>query len=161
MTPREAALARTFAQPVAGPTYRPVTRFVAAAMVVALLGWGARTLVAEGTADLDATRLGAAAVVALALLWPMPMILFGRTVVDATGVRQVGWLGREVDWAQVVKVRFIAMPMSPRLVVSTGLGRARVFYSGTRELDAALREATRLLTAPEEHLRAAGAESSR
>jgi hypothetical protein len=81
------------------------------------------------------------------------MILFGRTVVDATGVRQLGWLGREVAWAEVVKVRFVAMPMSPRLMVSTGFGRARVFYSGDRRLDDALREAARLLTAPEEHLR--------
>lgn len=151
MTPRQAALARTFAQPVSGPTYRPLTRAVAAALVVALFAWGARTLMLEP--DTDPTRLGAAAVVALALLWPMPMILFGRTVLDATGVRQEGWMGRGVAWAEVVKVRFIAMPMSPRLMVSTGFGRARVFYSGSRELDAAMQEAARLLVAPEEHLR--------
>ncbi|MFM1989949.1 MAG: hypothetical protein RJA99_2906 [Pseudomonadota bacterium] len=153
MSPRLAALARTFAQPVSGPTYRPATRAVAAALVVALLGWGARSVIVDAGAAWDPTRVGAAAIVALALLWPMPMILFGRTVVDATGVRQLGWLGREVAWAEVVKVRFVAMPMSPRLMVSTGFGRARVFYSGDRRLDDALREAARLLTAPEEHLR--------
>lgn len=153
MSPKLAALARTFAQPVSGPTYRPATRAVAAALVIGLLGWGVRSLVADAGTDWDAARIGATSIVALALLWPMPMILFGRTVVDATGVRQVGWLGREVAWTEVVKVRFVAMPMSPRLMVSTGFGRARVFYSGSRQLDEALREAARLLTESEEHLR--------
>jgi hypothetical protein len=146
------ALARAFATPVTGPTYRPLTRALAVALVVGLLAWGLR-LVLASPEPLDATRLAAGAAIALALLWPMPMLLFGRTVVDATGVRQLGWMGREVEWSQVQRIRFVRMPMSPRLMISLGIGRVKVFYSGSPALDEAFVRATRLLTAPTEELR--------
>ncbi len=152
MNPRVDALARAFAAPVAGPTYRPLTRALAVALVVGLLAWGARLLVASSE-PLDASRLAAGAAIAIALLWPMPMLLFGRTVVDATGVRQLGWMGREVEWTQVQRIRFVRMPMSPRLMISLGIGRVKVFYSGSPELDEAFVRATRLLTAPLEEVR--------
>jgi hypothetical protein len=146
------ALARAFATPVTGPTYRPLTRALAVVLVVGLLAWGLRLALASPE-PLDATRLAAGAAIALALLWPMPMLLFGRTVVDATGVRQLGWMGREVEWAQVQRIRFVRMPMSPRLMISLGIGRVKVFYSGSPALDDAFVRATRLLTAPTEELR--------
>lgn len=152
MTPREAALAQAFSQPVSGPTYRPFTRVLAVALVLGLLGWGARAVWTEGPQTLAPTHLAAAGVMAATLLWPLPMILFGRTVVDAQGLRREGWLGREIAWKQVVRARFIALPPQPRLMTSTGLGRAQTWYSGTSELDAALREAARLLNAPESSL---------
>ena len=43
----------------------------------------------------------------------MPSILLGRTVIDATGIRQPGWLGREAEWAQVQRIRYLPMPLSP------------------------------------------------
>lgn len=152
MNARLDALARAFATPVTGPTYRPLTRALAVALVVGLLAWGLR-LVLASPEPLDATRLAAGAAIALALLWPMPMLLFGRTVVDATGVRQLGWMGREVEWSQVQRIRFVRMPMSPRLMISLGIGRVKVFYSGSPALDDAFVRATRLLTAPTEELR--------
>jgi hypothetical protein len=151
LTPRLEALARAFATPVSGPTYRPVTRALAVVLVGGLLLWGARMLIASPE-PLDATRLAAGAAIAIALLWPMPMLLFGRTVVDATGVRQTGWMGREVEWTQVQRVRFVRMPMSPRLMISLGIGRVKVFYSGSAALDDAFFHATRLLTAPLEEV---------
>ncbi len=152
MTPRLEALARAFATPVSGPTYRPLTRALALALVAGLLGWGVRALLASPE-PLDATRLAAGAAVAFALLWPMPMLLFGRTVVDATGVRQLGWMGREVGWSEVQRIRFVRLPMSPRLMISLGIGRVKVFHSGSAELDRAFAEAVRLLTAPLEEVR--------
>ncbi len=153
MNPRHDALARTFATPVSGRAYRPATRLLAAVLVLGLLAWGAAGLVKDLGTPIDWPRIGASAIIAIALLWPMPSILAGRTVIDATGIRQNGWMGREVTWAEVQKIRYIPMPMSPRLVVATGLGRARVFYSGDVQLDGAFREVVRLLTAPIEELR--------
>ena len=152
MSSRLDALARAFATPVSGPTYRPLTRGLALALVAGLLGWGARALIASPE-PLDATRLAAGAAVAFALLWPMPMLLLGRTVVEATGVRQLGWMGREVAWSEVQRIRFVRLPLSPRLMVSLGVGRMRVFYSGSAELDEAFARAVRLLTAPLEEVR--------
>ena len=141
------ALARAFATPVTGPTYRPFTRVVAAALVGGLLVWGARAALASPT-PFEWQQLAAGATIAVALLWPLPSLLFGRTVVDAEGIRQIGWMGREATWQQVQRVRFVRLALSPRLIVSVGLGRARVFYSGSRELDLAFEQAVALLTAP-------------
>jgi hypothetical protein len=153
VNPRLEALARTFREPVSGPTYRPITRVLAATLVAGLLVWGGAGLVADLRMPLDWTRIGASAMVAIALLWPMPSLLFGRTVIDATGIRQPGWYGREATWIQVQRIRYVPMPLSPRLIISIGLGRARVFYSGDPQLDGAFREVVRLLTAPIEELR--------
>jgi hypothetical protein len=153
LNPRHEALARTFSTPVSGRAYRPVTRILAAALVAGLLVWGAVGMVRDLGTPIDWPRIGASAIIAVALLWPMPSILAGRTVIDANGIRQDGWMGREATWAEVQKIRYIPMPMSPRLVVATGMGRARVFYSGDTQLDGAFREVVRLLTAPLEELR--------
>lgn len=152
MTPRLEALARAFGTPVSGPSYRPFTRGLALVLVVGLLGWGTYTLLAAPE-PLDATRLAAGAAIAIALLWPIPSLLLGRTVVDATGVHQLGWMGREVAWTEVQRIRFVRMPLAPRLLVSLGIGRVRVFHSGCAELDEAFAHAVRLLTAPIEEVR--------
>ena len=147
MSARLDALARAFATPVSGPTYRPATRVLAAVLVAGLLGWGLRAALVSAE-PLDASRLAAGAAIAVALLWPMPALLFGRTVVDATGVRQLGCMGREVGWAQVQRIRHVRVPMSPRLMVSLGIGRMKEFYSGSPELDEAFLRAARILTSP-------------
>lgn len=147
MNPRAEALARAFATPVSGPTYRPFTRVVAASLVTGLFAWAAQTALASAE-SLTWQQVGTGVAVGLALLWPLPSLLWGRTVIDASGIRQLGWMGREADWVQVQRVRFLAMPMSPRMIVSVGLGRSRVFYSGNAELDAAFRHAVLLLTGP-------------
>ena len=143
---RSAALGRAFGQPVSGPTYRPLTRALALLLVLGILGWGLRSL--GGAGPMDSTRLAALAILVAALLWPMPALLFGRTVLDAEGIRQTGWMGRDAAWAQVHRVRFVRLPLAPRLIVSVGFGRARVFQSGSAELDAAFEQAVRLLTGP-------------
>lgn len=146
MNPRVDLVARAFAQPVSGPSYRPATRTFAVLVVAGLIAWGARAMLAAEPGTLDRTHWATALVIAIALLWPLPALLFGRTVLDATGVRQLGWMGREAEWAQVRRIRFVRMPMSPRMMVSVGIGRVRTFHSGSRELDAAFERATRILT---------------
>lgn len=147
MNPRLVALERAFATPVSGPSYRPVTRVLAVLVVGGLLAWGARTM-AVGDTPLTWQQWATAGVVALALLWPMPALLYNRTVLDATGIRQGGWMGRDAAWTQIQRARHLRFPMSPRLMLSVGFGRARVFYSGNAELDAAFERAARLLTGP-------------
>jgi hypothetical protein len=145
--PRLAALERAFATPVSGPSYRPFTRALAVVLVVGLLAWGARALISSGE-TLGWQQWATTAVVVAALLWPVPALLFNRTVLDAHGIRQAGWMGREAAWTQVQRVRYIHFPMAPRLMLSLGFGRARVFYSGNAELDQAFERVTRLLTGP-------------
>lgn len=146
MNPRADALARAFATPVEGPSYRPFTRVGAVVIVAGLFGWGGRMVAAAG--PLDAGQWLAVAAIAAALLWPLPGLLRGRTVLDADGIRQPGWMGREARWVDVERVRFVRMPLSPRLMLSTGFGRAKVFYSGSRALDDAFEQAVGLMTSP-------------
>jgi hypothetical protein len=153
LNPRAELVAQAFAQPVSGPSYRPLTRVLAVALVLALFVWGARTMLAVEPGTLDRTHWATAVVIALALLWPLPTLLLGRTVLDANGIRQLGWMGRDAEWAQVQRIRFVRMPMSPRLMISVGIGRIRSFHSGSPELDAAFERATRILTGPIEEAR--------
>jgi hypothetical protein len=148
VSPRIDALRRAFDTPVEGPTYRPLTRVLAASLVAGLIGWGAQGALSGAWGPIDATRAALGGVLALALLWPMPSMLFGRTVVDAAGIRQVGPAGRTVRWEEVQRVRFVRVPLAPRLVVSAGIGRVRVFHSGSPALDDAYARAVRLLTGP-------------
>lgn len=141
------ALARRFAEPVSGPSYRPWVRVAAVAMVAVALPWGTWSLLA-GEGALTSEQIVAALALAGVLLAPLPGLLFGRTVVDATGIRQLGWMGREIAWAEVRRVRMIRIPLAPRLVASAGLGRARVFHSGCAELDLAFEQAVDALTRP-------------
>jgi len=145
---RLAALARDHeARPVDGPTYRPMTRALAAVLVAGLLAWGARLILAAGSPS--AGEMLAAAALAAVLLWPMPSILFGRTVVDGRGIRQGGWMGREVAWHEIQRVRFARVPLSPRLLVSPGFSRVKVFYSGSAALDDAFARIADELTRPD------------
>lgn len=137
------ALAAAFAVPVEGPSYRLLTRVMAGTVALGSLAWGVRLLLAHAD-ELSSKHWTAAAIVALAMLWPLPM-LFGRTVLDARGIRQTGWMGKEVTWPQAYRARFLRLPTAPRLLVSTGFGRARVFYSGSKTLDEAFERVAGLL----------------
>ena len=110
-----------------------------------------RAVLASGVA-LDGGQLAAAAVIVAALLWPLPSLVLGRTVIDGAGIRQRGWMGREIAWRDVQRVRYVRMPMAPRLLVAAGFGRVKVFYSGNAELDEAFARVARLLTAPSEEI---------
>lgn len=141
------ALARRFAEPVSGPSHRLWVRVTAVAMAAVAVPWGAWSLLAT-SGELTWEQVAAAVALAAVLLAPLPGLLFGRTVVDATGIRQLGWMGREIAWAEVRRVRMIRIPMAPRLVASAGMGRARVFHSGSAELDRAFEQAVDELTRP-------------
>jgi hypothetical protein len=141
-----ARAARAFAQPIEGPSHRPVIRYLAVAIVVLIMAWGARQLWQHGVPSGQA--IGASAMVLLLLLWPLPGLFNGRTRIDATGIHQQGFAAREVQWSQVQRVRFIRLALTPRLVVSSGFGRMKVFYSGSRELDEAFEHVVDVLTGP-------------
>jgi len=147
VNPRLDALARAFAQPVEGPSYRPLTRGLAVLVVAGLLAWAVR-VVAAAPPEFTAAHWVATAAFEAVVLWPVPALLFGRTRVDADGVRQLGWLARHAGWAEVRRIRFVRVPMSPRLVVSFDSGRPRIFYSGNAALDAAFERVQSLLTEP-------------
>lgn len=138
-------MGRAFEAPVAGPTYRPLTRALALALVLGLLGWtGASVLRAHDA--LGPAHWAAGAAILGALLWPLPALLLGRTEVDARGVRQLGWQGREVLWSEVARARFLRLPGAPRLLLSTGFGRVKAFHSGSPALDEAFERAARILS---------------
>jgi hypothetical protein len=139
-----ARAARSFAQPIEGPSHRPVIRYVAVAVVAVIVAWGLRQLWLHGMPSGQA--LVTSVLILLLLLWPLPGLFNGRTTIDATGIRQHGFVKREVEWSQVQRVRFIRLAVSPRLVVSSGFGRMKVFYSGSRDLDEAFEEVVRVLT---------------
>jgi hypothetical protein len=114
--------------------------------VAIVLVAGARQLWLDGPPPRQAFI--AAGMVLLLLLWPLPGLMTGRTRIDSRGISQQGFTRREVEWSQVQRVRFIRLGFSPRLVISAGFGRMRVFYSGSRELDEAFEHAVDLLTGP-------------
>lgn len=146
MNPRADALAKAFATPVEGPAYRPFTRIAAVVLVAGLFGWGGYLVLGSG--GLEAGHWVAVGVMAAALLWPLPSLLMGRTVLDAEGIRQPGWMSREARWADVHRVRFLRLPLAPRLMISTGFRRPTMFFSGDARLDAAFEQAVYLLTDP-------------
>jgi len=141
-----ARAAATFAQPVEGPSHRPAIRVIALVVVAVIVVAGARQLFLDGAPSRQA--LFAAGMVLLLLLWPLPGLMTGRTRIDARGISQHGFGKREVEWQQVQRVRFIRLGFSPRLVVSAGFGRMRVFYSGSRDLDEAFEHVVDVLTGP-------------
>lgn len=144
-SPAERA-AQTFAQTVEGPSYRPITRILAVVTVLVVLLWGGPVFWQAG--DRSAAALATAAVIAIALIWPLIGMLRSRTILDAQGIRQTatGLGRREVSWAQVERIRFVRLALAPRLVISTGFGRFRLFYSGSRALDRAFEQAVAVLT---------------
>jgi hypothetical protein len=138
--------AAAFARPVEGPSHRPAIKVAAVSIVVVVAAWGGRLLFQQGTPSTQS--LAAAGLVLLLLLWPLPGMLAGRTRIDAQGIRQQGWAAREVEWAQVRRIRFARLPMTPRLLVSAGFGRMKVFYSGSPELDRAFERVVDVMTGP-------------
>jgi len=141
---RAEELSRRFAEPVSGPAYRRVTRIAAAAVGVLLVLFGLRVLGSLTEMPIE-TAIGLV-MMAGAPLAALPGILTGKTRIDATGIRQDGLFVKEVKWSEITRVRFARLPLSPRLIVTTGFGRFRAFYSGDKALDRAFSEVELALT---------------
>jgi hypothetical protein len=130
-------LAERFAQPVSGPSYRTSARLMVVSTIVSLCAYGARTVIEH---DFGWTGwlvlLGAGAMVALTG-WS---VLAGRTTIDARGIHQGGLPAKELRWDEIVRARRIRLPLTCRLLVSTGRGPLKAMHSGDRALDEAFDE---------------------
>lgn len=131
-----------FARAVTGPSYRPGFRWMVISTLLSLGAYAARVLT-ERPADAPdiaphvAVLSAAAAVLLLVNAWFM---VFGRTTVDAHGIRRSGLFGNEVRWEQISRASLLRVPFSPRLVVMPVAGPMRAFHAGNAELEAAFRE---------------------
>ena len=134
-------LRQRFARPVSGPSYRTSFRVVTMALLVALAAYGAQVLRAAtawsaGLAWLAAT----AALVLLASAWP---VLFGKTTVDAQGIRRTGPSRGALGWDQIGRARYLRLPLAPRLLVLPTAGPMRTFHAGNVALEQAFADIER------------------
>lgn len=129
--------AARFAVPVTGPTYRRSARTLAVILVVLLLAYGARVI---ATAGFGATGWAVLAAGALGLALTGWSVLAGRTTIDAAGIRQTGFPGRAFRWNEIAHARTLRMPLTSRLLISTGTGPLRAVHAGNAGLDAAFSE---------------------
>lgn len=127
-----------FAQPVTGPSYGLRFKALSIVLLVALAAYGARVLGAASQVS-PALIAGAAVVGLLMAAWAVA-IVFGTTTVDADGIRRSGFGGKQVRWEQIGRVRFLRVPLSPRLVVLPTAGPMRSFFAGNAALEQAFRE---------------------
>lgn len=130
-------LAERFAQPVSGPSYRSGARAMVVGTILSLCAYGARTVSEHAFGWTGWLVLaGAGAMVALTG-WS---VLTGRTTIDARGIRQDGLPAKEVLWSDILRARRIRLPLTCRLLVSTGRGPLRALHGGDRALDEAFAE---------------------
>jgi hypothetical protein len=134
-----------FVEPVTGPAYRPVTRVLAVLIVASLMVYGAQVLTGREAVNSAVLMLMAAAAgVVLITAW---YILTGKTTVDATGIRQDWFWERHFRWHEIMRARFVRVPLAPRLVLMTPRGPMKSVHSGNRALDAAFTEIDRFYRA--------------
>ncbi len=131
-----------FAQPVVGPSHTFGFKLTAVGLLVSLGGYAARVLerAPEMSQHVALVSLGAAGLLLVSSWW----LLFGKTVVDATGIRKSGWWKTEVRWEEIGRASYLRVPLSPRLVVMTGSGPMRSFFAGSPALQDAFREIERI-----------------
>ena len=123
------------ASPVSGPAYSPWFKLLATVLVFGMVGYVASFLLrypADGLSEL----LLLAAIVFLLLSYRG--FLQATVIVDERGIRQSGWPGKQVVWADVRSAKLIGVPRAgwlspPRLAIRTGTA-FYTFNAGTQEL---------------------------
>lgn len=135
--PMENPLARRFAEPVHGPSYRRVAKWMVASTIGSLFAYGINIVTANdfGASGWLVLALGAGSV--LVTGWS---VLTGCTTIDARGIRQDGVPRKEFVWDEIVRARRIRMPFTSRLLISTGKGPLKAIHAGDAALDAAFAE---------------------
>lgn len=126
-----------FGVPVTGPTYRRSARTVAIALIVLVGVYGVRAVVAGGFGWAGWSVLAAGAAGLAISGWT---VFAGRTTIDAAGIRQTGFPARRIGWHEIARARALRLPLSSRLLVSTGTGPLKAVHGGSAELDAAFAE---------------------
>ncbi len=121
-------------EPVSGPAY---TRAFKGAATVVLLLVGVLSVRAWDTLMLAAsTQMGWFFIGGyVALIGSYVLLLRSQTRVDAEGICQTGLVDKKVTWDEIKVARLRGFPFARRLVVSTGYGKFRAFYAGTRDLE--------------------------
>lgn len=130
-------LAQRFPQPVTGPSYRAGARAMVVGTILSLCAYGARTIAEHEFGWTGWLVLACAGATVAMTGWS---VLAGRTTIDATGIRQDGVPRKEIRWEEIVRARRIRMPLTSRLLVSTGRGPLKAVHSGNRTLDEAFAE---------------------
>lgn len=130
-------LAERFAQPVTGPSYRRSARAMVAGTILSLCAYGVRTVAEHDFGWNGWFVLAFAGAAVAATGWS---VLTGRTTVDARGIRQDGVPRKEFGWDEIVRARRIQLPLTSRLLVSTGRGPLKAVHAGDPALDAAFDE---------------------
>lgn len=129
--------AQRFATPVTGPSYRWSAKALAAVVLAWLAAYGART-VATGGFGLSGWLVVLAGMTAVVVTgWS---VFAGRTTIDAQGIHQSGLPRRALRWHEIARARRLRMPLTTRLVVSTGTGPLRAIHAGNRALEDAFGE---------------------
>ncbi|MEK9774648.1 MAG: hypothetical protein VW339_00610, partial [Quisquiliibacterium sp.] len=106
--------------------------------MIALLGYGVKAADTLGVLSWPMWMLlGAALLGTAASAW---YILTGRTTIDAHGIRQDWITQKSFEWGQIKRVRLLRLPLSSRLLISTGLGPYKAIQAGSPELDAAFKD---------------------
>jgi hypothetical protein len=118
--------------PLHGPAFTRWAKWLALVVVglVVRQAWLALSLLPPSTGPtLWGLGLGG-----LCLLYGLGHIWFTQTAVDDTHIRQMGWLGTQVEIARLTQVKLIYVPhlswlIAPRLVVKAGGVRSWVFHA--------------------------------
>lgn len=123
------------AAPVCGPAYSPWFKMLATLLVFGLVGYVASFLLRYGADPVSELLLAAA--IALLLL-SYRGFLRTTVTIDARGIRQDGWPGKQVAWDDIRSAKLIGLPNAgwlspPRLAVRTGTA-FYTFNGGTQEL---------------------------
>ncbi len=127
-----------FAQPIRGHAYRPLTRFLAVAIVIATLAYGAS--VASARDDVSGALLFMVVSAGVIMVFACWYIVMGQTTIDERGVHQDWIMAKSYGWGEIRSARVLRLPLSTRLMLNTGRPPFKVVQSGTTEMTAAFEE---------------------
>lgn len=135
-TPRSPA--ERFAQPVVGDSYRLPVKIMAllitACVAVAIIG----AIGVGGATDSAALLLLLGGGIGMGL--GCYHIVWGKTRIDAEGIRQDWIFARFYRWEDIFKAKVLRLPMGTRLVLTTARPPFKSVHAGTRELEEAFED---------------------
>ena len=120
---------------VSGPAYSPWFKMLATLLSAGIAGYVLSFLLRHRVDTLSELVLATAIVV---LMMSYGGFLRATLTIDAQGIRQSGWPGKQVFWSDVRSARLIGLPRAgwlspPRLAVRTGTA-FYTFNGGTQAL---------------------------
>ena len=131
-------LAKRFATPVTGPSYRIAAKATVLATIVGILVIAART--ADQLTAMTWPMMVLLVTVFLGMVVTGWYMLTGRTTIDADGIHQDWMAPKHYGWDQIARARRVRLLVTSRLLISTGNGPMKSIHGGTPELDEAFAE---------------------